>query len=82
MKKKCIDCQNCASRDVFKGYCEAKDESVLIDTPADSCPKFTVVDKCRICKKYEPSDNEFLGNCNGKLVYPDLSGCLAFEALG
>ncbi|PSH04754.1 MAG: hypothetical protein CXZ00_05115 [Acidobacteria bacterium] len=78
MTHKCADCINLSPRDVFNGYCEAKEQSVLIDDAA--CPSFQSTQKCKFCKKYEASEKEFLGICNGEMVYPDLGGCEQFTA--
>lgn len=83
MPVKCNDCANCSSRDVFNGYCEVKEKSVLIDTLADGCKKFAPAKKCKFCKNYSASEKDaFLGFCENVMVYPDLGGCEKFEAGG
>lgn len=78
MAHKCADCIHLSSRDVFNGYCEAKEQPVLID--AAVCPTFHAARKCKFCVKYEPSARDFLGTCGGEMVYPDLGGCEQFTA--
>lgn len=78
MTQTCGDCVNLSGRDVFNGYCEKNEKSMLVDEAA--CQEFESTVKCKFCSNYQPSDQEFLGVCNGSMVYPDLSGCEEFAA--
>jgi hypothetical protein len=79
MTYKCSDCVNLSARDVFNGYCEKNEKSVLVDDTA--CQKFEATAKCKFCKNYQSSAKEFLGICNDEMVYPDLGGCENFKAV-
>lgn len=77
MEHTCKDCCQLSPRDVFTGVCLLQKQKVLLDQKA--CKHFTALAKCELCAFYkEPRVFEFLGECNGELVYPDLAGCENF----
>jgi hypothetical protein len=68
---KCSDCSKLIHVDVFKGICRISKERISIDEEA--CKEFEPIKKCKFCKHYEPSEEEFIGKCKGKAItYPDL----------
>lgn len=78
MKCTCYDCAHCASRDVFVGYCEKKDESVVIDNEIE-CADFETKEKCKNCVHYTETE-AYLGVCCGKSpTYPDLLACANYK---
>lgn len=78
MKCTCYDCAYCASRDVFVGYCELKNEAVVIDNVIE-CDKYAPKAKCKNCANYK-STEDYLGTCCDKVVtYADLLACVNYK---
>jgi hypothetical protein len=39
----------------------------------EACEEFEPIKKCKFCKYYEPTAEEYIGRCKGKAItYPDL----------
>lgn len=82
MEYSCNDCQKCAPFDVFKGTCEHSQQRVLLDAPAKDCPAFQRKNQCKFCQQYRVKEGtEFIGLCQGKMVYPAMATCEKFQPL-
>ena len=65
-----VDCENYLTIDVFKGLCSLTKAMVMADDGA--CESFHQARKCKLCKKYTPTE-ETLGMCMDKAVaYPEM----------
>ncbi|MEN6370132.1 MAG: 4-hydroxyphenylacetate decarboxylase small subunit [Thermotogota bacterium] len=78
-----MHCRNYAPVDVVKGVCHVTKGIVYGDK--DACPSFARLPQCAACKRYLPSDDEYLGFCSAApdhpMTYPDLAAvtCEGFE---
>lgn len=78
-----MHCRNYAPVDVVKGICHVTKGIVRADD--DACPSFDCLPRCAECKRYLPSEEQYIGICSATpdrpMTYPDLvaATCEWFE---